>query len=371
MRKFISKITEPTVTYRLAITYCVMLTIFYAITYNKFFILITGGDNKNYVAIAQSIAKGFTQSSSPYSFRQDLYFLGYPILLAPFYYFISNLKLNPFILLPILNIIIGFLNCLIINKIFGKKVAFFSIFFSLALIQRTFLGGAEPFFMLTGLLSIYFYNRNIYLSIFFASLSFWIRSFGIFFIFGVLITLGLKKDVFYRFIYCLLLAMVMLGLYWLLSLWFYGYGSYPGKGYSFSWDNSSPFGIPFYHLIHEIYNEKRILSFCKNIAYLGLSLLPFYYIVKKSFKEKSISNIEIFDWIYMPYLFFIYQLNSYWGYVEFVRYTCPVIPIALFHFKAYLPESKIISYIFLIVATFFAAFGIQGDFVGLIWDKML
>ena len=366
MKKFISKITQPTINYSLAIPYFVMLIIFYSITHNKFFILITGGDNKNYVAIAQTIAEGFTQTSSPYSFRQDTYFLGYPFLLAPFYYFISNLKLNPFILLPILNIIIGFLNCLIIDKIFGKKVAFFSIFFSLALIQRLCLGGAEIFFMLTGLLSIYFYNRNIYLSIFFAGLSFWIKSFGIFFILGVLFTLGLRKDASFRFIYCLLLAMLMVGLYWLISLWFYGFDTYPGKGYNPVWDHGTPFGIPFYHLIHEIYNENRILSFCKNIAYLGLSLFPFYHIVKNFLKEKSISNIKIFDWIYMPYLFFVYQLNSHWGYIEFVRYTCPVIPTALFYFKAYLPESKIISYIILIVATFFAAYGMEGKLAGLL-----
>ena len=371
MKKFTSKITQLTATYSFAIPYFVMLIIFYTITHNDFFTLITGRDNKNYVAIAQTIAEGFTQTSSPYSFRQDSYFLGYPLLLAPFYYFISNLKLNPFILLPILNIIIGFLNCLIIEKIFGKKVAFFSIFFSLALIQRTCLGGAESFFMLTGLLSIYFYNRNVYLSIIFAGLAFWIRSFGIFFILGVFLTLALKKDVSFRFIYCLLLAMLMLGLYWLISLWFYGYGTYPGKGYNADWDHGTPFGIPFYHFIQEIYNEKRALSFSKNIAYLGLSLLPFYYIVKKMFQEKSISNFKIFDWIYMPYLFFIYQLNSHWGYVEFVRYTCPVIPIALFYFKAYLPESKIISYIILIVATFFAAYGFQGKLVGLAWDKII
>ena len=371
MKKFVSKITQPTVTFSLAIPYFVMLIIFYLTTHNNFFILIRGGDNQNYVAIAQTIAEGFTQASSPYSFRLDSYFLGYPILLVPFYYFVGNLRPNPFILLPILNIIIGFLNCLVIDKIFGKKVAFFSIFFSLALIQRTFLGGAEPFFMLTGLLSIYFYNRNIYLSIFFAGLSFWVRSFGIFFILGVLFTLGLKKDVFLRFIYCLLLAMTMLGIYWLISGWFYGYGTYPGKGYNSVWDNLSPFGVPFYHLIQELYNEKRILSMCKNTAYLALSLFPFYHIVKKLFKEKSISNIEIFDWIYMPYLFFIYQLNSFWGYVEFVRYTCPVIPIALFHFKAYLPESKLLSYIFLILATFFAAQGIQGNLVDITWSKLI
>ena len=54
MKKFTSKITQLTATYSFAITYFVMLIIFYTITRNEFFILITGGDNKNYVAIAKA-----------------------------------------------------------------------------------------------------------------------------------------------------------------------------------------------------------------------------------------------------------------------------------------------------------------------------
>ena len=43
MKKFTSKITQLTATYSFAITYFVMLIIFYTITRNEFFILITGG----------------------------------------------------------------------------------------------------------------------------------------------------------------------------------------------------------------------------------------------------------------------------------------------------------------------------------------
>ena len=54
MKKCTSKITQLTATYSFAIPYFVMLLIFYTITRNEFFILITGGDNKNYVAIAKA-----------------------------------------------------------------------------------------------------------------------------------------------------------------------------------------------------------------------------------------------------------------------------------------------------------------------------
>ena len=56
MKKCTSKITQLTATYSFAIPYFVMLIIFYTITRNEFFILITGGggDNKNYVAIAKA-----------------------------------------------------------------------------------------------------------------------------------------------------------------------------------------------------------------------------------------------------------------------------------------------------------------------------
>ena len=43
MKKFTSKLTQLTATYSFAITYFVMLIIFYTITRNEFFILITGG----------------------------------------------------------------------------------------------------------------------------------------------------------------------------------------------------------------------------------------------------------------------------------------------------------------------------------------
>ena len=43
MKKCTSKITQLTATYSFAIPYFVMLIIFYTITRNEFFILITGG----------------------------------------------------------------------------------------------------------------------------------------------------------------------------------------------------------------------------------------------------------------------------------------------------------------------------------------
>jgi len=347
--------------YSLIFPYLLALIIFYGITYNEFCILITGGDNQSYVAIGKTLSEGLTAATSPYEFRPNSHFLGYPLLLAPFFYFKNYF--NPFILLPLLNIILGFLNCVLVDKIFGRKVAFFAIACSLALMQRIFLGGAEPFFMFFGLLSIYFYDRNIYLAIVFAALSFWVRSFGIFFIFGLLSTQYLSNGLSNKFFYTFFTAILCVAIYIYLSLWFHGSANI-GSGYNNVWDSNTPFGIPFYHLVNAIFHEHRLFSLLKALAYIGLSLFPFYTIVKRSLREKSFSSIKVFDLIYIPYLIFIYQLNSFWAYIEFVRYTCPVFPIALFYFKKFLPESKVVSYIILVAAVSLSALSIKGSLLG-------
>ena len=345
------------------------LFIFYVITHNEFSILIEGGDNKTYVGIAKSIAEGFDASSSPYAFINGIYFLGYPLFLAPFAYFLDNFNL--FFLLPFLNVILGFLNILIIKNLFGKKVAFFSIFANLALTQRIFLGGAEPFFMFIGLLVIYFYTRTPSLAFIFSALSFWVRPFGSFFVFGVLSTQFFKKGISLKsLLYPLFIVLLIMGAYILISHWFYGNYSIV-DGYNNVWEKHTPLGIPFRHIIQGLYNESRMLTFSKVLAYVGISLVPFFSVVKRCFIKNSLSTLTVYDWIYLSYLTFVYQLNSPWGYIEFVRYVSPVFPIALFYSEKYLPDSKVISYLILISAVSLSALSIKGSLLNLPFDKLL
>jgi len=346
--------------YSLVIAYILVLIIFYGIAYPNVMILSTGGDNQQYVAIAKTLAAGLSASTSDL-IMPDKYYLGYPLLLTPF--LVKN-NVDPFALLVVVNVIIGFLNCLLIEKIFGRKVAFFSIAGNLAMAQRTFLGGAEPLFMFFGLLSIYFSNRRAYLAIAFAALSFWVRSFGVFFIFGILCDQICRKIGIKKFVLSLLICVFIVGMYAGISRWFYSSFSHiAGGGYKYAWDDGTPYGIPFAHLIHYLLIETRVTSFFKMVVYLGLSFIPFYCITQRVLKEKTLSALRVYDWMYVPFLFFMYQLNSLWGYFEFLRYTSPVFPVAVFYARRFLPNNLLASYFFLIVFSVAAVLSIKGTIV--------
>ena len=343
--------------YCLAIAYIVALTIFYGIAHPNVMALSTGGDNNSYVEIAETLAKGLAASSSNL-FAADRISLGYPLLLSTF--LIKN-DVNPFMLLLVVNVIIGFLNCLIIEKIFGRKVAFFSIAGNLALTQRTFLGGVEPLFMFLGLLSIYFSARRAYLAVAFAALSYWVRPFGVFFIFGVLCDQICRKIGIKKFIGSLLICILIVGMYVGVIRWFYSsFLHFTGEGYKGQWDEVTPYGIPFSHIIHQFLIETRVTSFLKMAVYFGLSFVPFYCMAQRVLKEKTLSVLRVYDWMYVPFLLFVYQLNSFWGYIEFVRYTSPVFPVAVFYAQRFLPNNLLISYFILIVCSAAAVLAITG-----------
>jgi hypothetical protein len=343
--------------YSLAIAYLLALAIFYGVTYPNVMTLSTGGDNQAYIGIAKALAKGLTASSSN-QITPDRVSLGYPLLLSPF--LIKN-DVNPYTLLLVVNVIIGFLNCLLIEKIFGRKVAFFSISGNLALTQRTFLGGVEPLFMFLGLLSIYFSARRAYLAAAFAALSFWVRPFGIFFIFGIFCDQICRKIGVKKFIGSLLICALVVGMYLGAVSWFYSsLRLVVGGGYQGNWDSGTPYGIPFAHIIHQFLMETRVTSFFKVAVYFVLSFVPFYCMAQRVLKEKTLSALRVYDWMYVPFLFFVYQLNSYWGYVEFLRYTSPVFPVAVFYARRFLPNNLLVAYFFLIVFSAAAALSIKG-----------
>lgn len=344
--------------YSITIAYILVLIIFYGIAYPDIIKLSEGGDNHAYVEIAQALAKVLPASASS-QITPDRVSLGYPLLLTPI--FLINNHVNPYVLLLAVNVIIGFLNCILIEKIFGRKVAFFSIAANLALTQRTFLGGVEPLFMFLGLLSIYFSVRRAYLAVAFAALSFWVRPFGAFFIFGILCDQICRKIGIRKFIWSLLIFVLIVGMYLGVVLWFYSSLRLVfGEGYQNNWESGTPYGIPFSHIIHQFFIETRVTSFLKMAVYFGLSFVPFYCMAQRVLKEKTLSALRVYDWMYIPFLFFVYQLNSFWGYVEFVRYTSPVFPIAVFYARRFLPNNLLISYFFLIVFSAAAALSIKG-----------
>ena len=287
---------------------------------------------------------------------ENKYSVGYPVILALFSYFINNNLL----LLVLPNLFLGLINIHLVCKLFGWTTGFYFIFLNVSLIQRNYLGGSEPLYLMLTLTS-FIGVKNIYYLNALNVLSFSTRVIGLINIISTTLYVFINNKLSNKIKYLLFLSIIFISIVYITSIingaeYFSVHDAYNRDRYSQAYLN-----YPFFSFVYAFNENNRLLMLVKFLSYFLLCLSTFYYIFKNII-NKIIKNYDLF---YIFYALFLFTYNSSWAYIEFVRFYGPIMPISLFYISRYLPKKIFLRYFFLIIFTSISALGVTGFFLRL------
>ncbi len=223
---------------------------------------------------------------------------------------------------------------LLMGRLWGWYVAVFTTALSLEWMQRSMLGGSEPFFLLLIAAAFLAIRRgHWWLAALLASLATTVRPLGICALLAIGLVLLYRKE--YRFFCFALLTGLLVGTLYILPLRIYLHDSLATVH---SYQTARPlFGIPFYAIVQGLFVPRPFTNLalsCSWVAFIatGIALLCFSG-SSGEFREEHPAEF-LFAVLY-AFMICCYNYPN-WALGSFARFAIPVVPFALIGFRQFL-----------------------------------
>jgi len=262
-------------------------------------------------------------------------------------------------------LLISVLSCLgtlwLSVRLWGGWVAAFFAVLSIAWLQRVFLAGSEPLFVLLIFSSLLMVRKKKWLlASFIAALATIVRPAGFFSLAAVGIVLLYRRE-YLNFCFALLIG-IAVGLAYVVPLWIYfGDPLATYHGYRGDWNSGSPLGLPFCAIVRAIFDSNRpMTNLVLNTGWVAFSILGLILLFRKNSAEytKAFPVEVVFAVLYLS---FLYTYNSsHWSFSEFPRFVIPVIPMLLVGFRSYFPERRAVIWALAAASAVLAALSAVG-----------
>lgn len=290
------------------------------------------GDNAGYIAIAKAIRAWHFEHLTPKLFWGTSYAIAALSMIF---------RLPESTSLLVISVVSFAGSVWLALRLWGGWIAAFFAVLSIAWLQRAFLAGSEPLFVLLIFSSMWMARKEEWLlAALMSALATVVRPAGFFALAAVGLSLLYRRE--YRKFCLAVLIGVGVGLAYILPLWIYfGDPLATYHGYRGDWDSGSPLGFPLYAIVRAIFDHKRPISnLVLNTGWVGFSIVGLILLFRKDCVEyrKAFPFELIFVTLYLSFLF-TYNSN-FWSFAEFPRFVIPAVPILLTGFRSYLPEKR-------------------------------
>lgn len=295
------------------------------------------GDNESYAAAAKAIRYW------NFSNVQVKQFWGLPYLIALFS--CAHLSIEFSLLLICLGSSLG--SILLVRSLWGPWLAAYFAFLNFAWLQVSFLGGAEPLFILLLLASFFFGRKHRWVaSAVLAAFATVVRPLGLFALLGIGLSLVWRRE--YGKAFAATMAAILIGGLYLLPFWLH----YHDPLYQFhryqqaDWQGGSSIDWPFHAIaIGFLHNREPWTNEIFTAGWIVFAATGLAMMAQKSYRRKMMgrSNECIFACSYLIFLFCYSSVH--WARAEFPRFMIAVLPFLLLAFERWLPKSRTVVYI--------------------------
>lgn len=248
--------------------------------------------------------------------------------------------------------------------LWGPWIASFFTVLNFCWIQVSFLGGAEPLFVMLLFSSFWAIRKEHWLvASVLAALSTLVRPLGIFALVGIGLALIFRRDYKKAFV-CTSLA-AFIGALYLLPFWIYFHDPlYQLHEYKhYDWQSGLAIGLPFRAIaLSFLHNREPWTNVVFTLGWIVFALMGLCAMSGKGFRQYIQGHCAecVFAFFYLVFLF---TYNSVaWARAEFPRFVIPVVPFLLLAFDRWLPRSRYVLYGLGIVSSVLgacSAFGIR------------
>jgi hypothetical protein len=288
------------------------------------------GDNQAYLTIAQAAAEGRFSGPDLDSLRNFYRGTGYAVALA------SMLTTVPVArCLPILTLACGAIAMYLCGRLWGWRIASLFAFIDIAYTQRVCLGGCESIFVALVFASLWAWRKERTLSAMaWATLALWTRPTGLL----LLVALGAVLLWHRRWRDILRSAAVVgtLGAIYLAPLVMAAKDPLaPVNGYADDWYSASPITLPFYPLLREALSGGAPWSnHLKNGFYIALTVFGVVTLWRRRRTAFTGLASQVESSFFLLFAGFCVSYNSFGAYVDYPRYSAPIVPQSLLGIRA-------------------------------------
>ena len=288
------------------------------------------GDNRAYLTIAQAAVEGRFSGPDLQGVRNFYRGTGYAVALASVLTTMSVARC-----LPLLTMACGALAMYLCGRLWGWRVASLFAFIDIAYTQRVCLGGCESIFVALIFASLWSWRRQRTLSAMaWATLALWTRPTGLL----LLVALGAVLLWHRRWRDLLRSAAVVgvLGAIYLGPLVMAAKDPMaPVNGYAGDWYSASPITVPFYPLIREALSGGAPWSnHLKNGFYIALTVFGVVTLWRRRRTAFADPASQVESGFFLLFAGFCVSYNSYGAYVDYPRYSSPIIPQSVLAVRA-------------------------------------
>ena len=245
---------------------------------------------------------------------------------------------------------------LLAYRLWGPWVAGYFTVLNFDWMQRSFLGGAEPLFILLLFASFLCTRKERWIwAAILAALATLVRPLGVFALLAIGLVL-LQRREYRKFLTCTA-AGAIIGALYLLPFWLYFHDPlYQMHRYQRDdWTNAGwAVGLPFKALAASfIHNTEPLTNVFLMLGWIAFLLVGCVAMGRKSFRQYMSEHRPEFLFAFL-YLGFLFTYNSQYARTEFPRFAIPVLPFVLSALEQWLPKSRVALYATCIVGSLLA-----------------
>lgn len=333
----------------------------------------TFADNKAYIGAAKALVSNFG------SYADIKQFWGLPYAMVAISAFHVPLRFS----LLFICMASSLAGMLLARKLWGDWIALFFALLNITWLQTSYLGGAEPLFLVLLLLSFWQSRKERWVSAaVLAALATVVRPLGFLALVGIGVTLLLRKEI-KKAALCTGVAL-LIGLLYVLPFWIHFHDPlFQIHHYKQEdWHGGAPIGWPFHGIVVSLIHNREpwtnvllttgwvvfaVVGFCAMIAKLWIPTLSLQSPGPQGWgnlmKERQAEYLFAFS-----YLIFLFCYDSQWARAEFPRFVMPVLPFLLVALEPWLPKRRFVIYPLAVVSAVLgaaSAIGVHNIIAGL------
>ena len=241
-------------------------------------------------------------------------------------------------------------------QLWGPWIAGYFAVVNFDWLQRSFLGGAEPLFVVLLFASLVCMRAQRWvLGSLLASFATVVRPVGVFALLAIGLVLLFRRE-YRRFAICTGVGAVI-GILYLLPFWIYFHDPlYQFHRYQkYDWNSGLAIALPFQALASSfLHNQEPLTNVALTLGWIILVLVGLLAASRKSFRPYVHEHIAEFVFVFF-YSVFLFTYNSGWARAEFPRFALPVVPFVLKALERWVPKSRIALYATCVVGSVLAA----------------
>lgn len=306
------------------------------------------GDNQKYMTIALSIRHWNFQG------LQVKAFWGLPYLMAALSLLTGASDRTALLLI---SFVASFMSIGLASRLWGVWIASLFAVLDFSWMQRSFLGGAEPLFMLLLFGTFLAVRKDKWLlAAFLASLDTIVRPVGIFALLAIGLTLLWRRQ-FKAFLLAAIIGFTVGILYALpLATYFGSPFANVGAYQHHDWNNGMPIGLPFYGIFQgTLLTHEPWTNLLLNYGWVVLTLLGLVAIITNSNFHAFGRSHPVEALFAVSYLAFLFTYSASYTLGAFPRYVLPALPLLLVALDPWIPKTKWLLWSIAIVSPILSA----------------